>query len=242
MKKFELFIKKNYKLIIPVCLLVVVFISFLIYYKVMMGNNYHVDTEEVVYQYFNGEKYQYNAVVSKNKKGVVVDFKPKDREINLDSTPIYYNSSSVVLFPKNMSVVMPTISCSEYLAKGYSYIDYNKGIYHLTTDKYYGKLNHYFLFDGKDLYFFIEPVELVIGKETIKLSSYSYITTSYSNVLAYYDKKNDTYKSVSLNDEDVYVQNDYYKIYLLRDTIDYQGQNVILTSDLEQLNTIDKKG
>ena len=242
MKKVVSWLQENYKLIIPISLLVVIFISFLVYYKIMISNNYHVDKEVSVYQYFNNQKYNYVAVVSKNKKDVVVDFKPKDVEVNIDSTPVYYNKENVVLFPKDMSVVMPTLSCSEYLSSGYSYITYNKGMYYLTTNKYHGKLNHYFLYDGKDLYFFIEPVTLVVNKEKIQLSSYSYLTMEYQGKVSYYDKKSDNYKTIDINDTNVYIENDYYKVYVDRDVIDYQGTNVILTSKLDELNTIDKKG
>ncbi len=242
MKKFEKWVQENYKLIIPISLIVVVFISFLVYYKIMVSSNYRVDKKEAVYQYFNDEKYPYQAVVSKNKKGVVVDFKPKDIEVNLDSTPVYYQSGNVVLFPRDMSVVMPTLSCAEYLSRGYSYITYQKGIYQLTTNRYFGKLNHYFFYDGKDLYFFIEPVTLVIGKEEVNLSSYSYLVAKAQNSISYYDKKNDLYRTIQSDDMDIYVKNDYYKIYVARDIIDYQGQNVVLTASLENLNTIDKKG
>ena len=135
MKKVVSWLQENYKLIIPISLLVVIFISFLVYYKIMISNNYHVDKDVSVYQYFNNQKYNYVAVVSKNKKDVVIDFKPKDVEVNIDSTPVYYNKENVVLFPKDMSVVMPTLSCSEYLSSGYSYITYSKGMYYLTTNK-----------------------------------------------------------------------------------------------------------
>ncbi len=242
MKKFEKWVQENYKLIIPISLIVVVFISFLVYYKLMISSNYHVDTEERVYQYFYDKKYEYTAVVSKNRKDVVVDYKPKNINVNIDSTPIYYQKGDIVLFPSDMSVVMPTLSCAEYLSPGYSYITYQKGIYNLTTNKYHGKLNHYFLFDGKDLYFFIEPVTLVIGSDQYQLSSYSYITTEHQGSISYYDKANDSYKTINVDDEDIYIKNDYYKVYILRDIIDYQGTNVILTSDLKELNTIEKKG
>ena len=122
MKKFEKWVQENYKLIIPISLIVVVFISFLVYYKLMISNNYHIDIEENVYQYFYDKKYEYTAVVSKNRKDVVVDYKPKNIKVNIDSTPIYYQKGNVVLFPSDMSVVMPTLSCAEYLTSGEYYV------------------------------------------------------------------------------------------------------------------------
>ena len=119
-------IKDNYKLIIPIALLIVIFIAFLVYYKISIDSDYRIDEEVKVYQYLNGQKVEYSSIISKDRKDVIVDFKPQDININLDSSPIYYEGKNTVILPKNMSVVMPTLSCAEYLSKGYSYITYNR--------------------------------------------------------------------------------------------------------------------
>ena len=49
-----------------------------------------------------------------------------------------------------------------------------------------------FLFDGGDLYFFLDEVTLKIGDSEIKLSPMSYVVAKYNNSISYYDKKNDT--------------------------------------------------
>lgn len=243
-KKFDIkeFVKNNYKLIIPIILMVVLFIAVFIFYHIYVNSDYKVDSEEKLYSYFSSKKYEYNAVVSKNRKDVIVDFKPKDIAINIDSTPIYYQEKDIVILPKDMSVVMPTLSCAEYLAKGYSYITYTDGIYKLTTDKYDKQLNHYFLYDGLDLYFFIESVTLTVGNEKIELAPFSYVIARYNKYISYYDKKSDTFRTIETTDDTVLVENDYYEIYVMRDTLDYQGTDVILTTGIEHLNTIDKKG
>lgn len=234
-------IKENYKLIIPISLILVVFIAFLIYYKVSLDSNYRKETTDNFYQYFYDKKYEYQGVVGQNKKDVIVDFTPKDIKINLDSTPIYYQKQKKVIFPKDMSVVMPTLNCAEYLSKGFSYITYKDGIYNLITTKYNNKLNHYFLYDGSDLYFFIEPVTLTINKEEIKLSSFSYVIAKYNNSISYYDKESDTAKTINTTDNESKIENEYYKVYISKDIIDYQGTNVILTSEISNLNSIDMK-
>ncbi len=244
MEKVKKFLMDNYKLMIPILFMLVLFIAFLIYYQVSIHSNYHVDTEVNVYQYFSDRKYEYSAMISKNRKDVIIDYKPIDVKINLDSTPIYYNSKKddIVVFAKDMSVVMPTMSCAEYLAPGYSYITFKNNIYTMTTNKYNGKLNHYFLYDGGDLYFFIEKVILKINNEEIELSPYSYVIANYGGYLSYYDRGTDTYKTLTIGNHDIVVSNEYYKILIDKDIIDYQGTNVILTSKLDKLNTIDKKG
>ena len=234
-------IKENYKLIIPITLLLVLFIAFLIYYKVMVSNNYTKDETIKVFQYFYEEKYDYNLRISKNRKDVVVSIKPQDIKINYDSTPIYYQNKDIVILPKDMSVIMPTLSCAEYLSKGYSYITYENGIYNLTKDKYNKKLNHYFFYDGKDLYFFIEPVTLTVNNEKIELSPFSYVIAKYNKSITYYDKKTDTFKTLEVIDDKSLVENEYYSINISKDNLNYQGTNIILTSAIENLITIDKK-
>lgn len=235
-------IKENYKLVIPIVLMIVLFIAFLIYYNVSIRNNYTKDETIKVFQYFYEKKYEYNLTISKNRKDVIVDIKPQDIKVNYDSTPVYYQNKDIVILPKNMSVVMPTLSCAEYLSKGYSYITYENGIYNLTTDKYNKKLNHYFLYDGKDLYFFIEPVILTVNNEKIELSSLSYVIAKYNNSITYYDKKSDTFKIIETTSDESTIENKYYSINISKDSLNYQGTNVLLTSAIENLNTIDKKG
>lgn len=241
MYKFTKYMKENYKLMIPIILMVVLFLAFIIYYKVSLSNNYTKDTDGKFYQYFYDKKYEYDGVVTTNKRGEVVDFKSISLEVNFDSTPVYYQDKEKVIFPEDMSVVMPTLSCAEYLSSGYSVITLKDGVYNLVTKKYNNKLNHYFLYDGKDLYFFIENIKLKYNSEEVTLSAFSYVIVKPNKYVAYYDKKNDIYKTIDLTSEEVIVSNDYYTVDLASDMIDYQGTNVLLTSGIENLNTIDMK-
>ena len=186
-------------------------------------------------------KYEYDLIISKNRKDVIVNIKPQDIEVNYDSTPIYYQEKDITIFPENMSIVMPTISCAEYLSSKYSYITYENGLYNLTTNNYNNKLNHYFLYDGNDLYFFIEPVTLTVNGEKIKLSPLSYVIAKYNKSITYYDKEKDTFKTIETTDDKALIENDYYSINIEKDSLNYQGTNILLTSTIEKLNTIDKK-
>ena len=111
----------------------------------------------------------------------------------------------------------------------------------IRVPPFFFKLNHYFLYDGKDLYFFIENVKLKYNNEEVTLSAFSYVIVKSGKYVAYYDKKNDVYKTIELSNNEVIVSNDYYTVNLASDMIDYQGTNVVLTSGIENLNTIDMK-
>ena len=93
-------IKDNYKLIIPIALLIVIFIAFLVYYKISIDSDYRIDEEVKVYQYLNGQKVEYSSIISKDRKDVIVDFKPQDININLDSSPIYYEGKIQLYYLK----------------------------------------------------------------------------------------------------------------------------------------------
>ena len=234
-------IKNNYKIIIPIILRLVLFIAFFVYYKISILDNYRKDTKDYFYQYFYGKKYEYNGVVTTNRHNVIVDFKTSDYDIKFDSTPIYYQKRNQVIFPKDMSVVMPTLSCSEYLAHGYSSINYSKNNYILTSNKYNGKLGSYFLYDGGDVYFFLDSVSLKIGDKAVNLSPMSYLIASYGKYVSYYDKKSDKFVTIQTSLDDVLVEDEHYKIYVMRDQVDYYGTEVVLTSKISNLNTIDMK-
>lgn len=241
MEKINSFIKENYKLIIPIMLMILLFVVFFIYYQVSSKEVY-TDTTDSFYQYFYDTKYEYEGVVTTNKKGEVTEFKSKDNTIELDSRPIYYKNSNKVILPKDMSVVMPTLSCAEYLSKGFSVITYKDGLYNLVTKNYNNKLNYYFFYDSNDLYFFIENVVLSYNGKEVKLTPFSYVVYNNRNdSLEYYDKNSDTYMSVSDIKGNVKVTSQYYTVVVSDDYIDYYGSEVLLTSGISNLNTIDMK-
>ena len=97
------------------------------------------------------------------------------------------------------------------------------------------------MYDGKDLYFFLDETKLKIEKQEIKLSPLSYVIAENDKYISYYDKSSDTFKTIETHNNKITVENDYYKIYVNIDNIDYYGTNVILTSKITELNTIDMK-
>ena len=239
LKDIKEFIMKNYKIAIPIMLMLVIFIAFIIYYLVSRVFPFVKVETGSYYQYFGNEKVVYDVAVSKNSKDVITKIEPVGKYVNYDSTPLYSSKKDIVIFPSNMSVVAPIVNCSEYLTKANSYVKYENKRYSLVTNKYNQYLGHYFFYDGEDLYFFIEDIVLVIGDKKIELSPFSYIVAN-SRKITYYDKVNDKIDTITRDDEDVYVENEYYKIFVTNDYIDYMGQRSILTSDVTVLNTIDE--
>ena len=243
LNKIKEFFKNNFKIIIPLSLILVIFIAFSIYYKISILDNYIEYKDIKVYQYFYSQKYDYTAKIGFNRKKEIVELSTKDYDIEYDSTPIYYQNQNIVILPSNMSIIMPTLNCSEYLSPKYSLITKKKNTYTLKTTKYENKLGHYFFYDGQNLYFFIDAVKLKINNQEINLSPMSYVYTNpHDKDITFYDKETDTTRIIEANNNtSTTVSNDYYTINISVDQIDFYGQNVLLTSKINKLNTIDKK-
>lgn len=241
MEKVNKYIKDNYKLIIPLLLMLLLFIVFFVYYQVS-SKDILTDSTDSFYQYFSDSKTNYDAVVTTNKRDEVVGFKSKNNTIDVSGSPIYYKNHDKVIFPMDMSVVMPTLSCAEYLSKGFSVVSYKDNTFNLITEKYNKRLNHYFFYDSKDLYFFIENVTLKFDNKEVKLTPFSYVIYRNSNkTLEYYDRENDKYQLIGRVDGQVIVSTEYYSVVVSNDYIDYNGSEVLLTSGIENLITIDMK-
>ncbi len=233
------FVVANYKILIPIILMLVIFLAFVIYYLVSRVFTYSTVETGSYYQYFGSEKIIYDAQITKDKNGVITKIEPVDQYVGYDSTPMYDTSSDIVIFPSDMSVVAPIVNCSEYLTKSYSYVLYENSRYSLITKNYHQYLGHYFFYDGKDLYFFIEDFTLVIGNTSYDLKPFSYVIFD-DGMVTYYDKENDAITSLSADSATTYVKNDYYTVYIGADYIDFSGQRVILTEDVSYLSTIDE--
>ena len=189
MKKVIDFCKQKYKILIPIMVIFVLLITVYFLYREYRYDNYRNKKEESVYQYFGGIKNEYTAIVTYNLRNVIVDVNAKNKKIEYDSTPIYYTKNDKVLFPSEMNIVFPLKDGSQYRLYKYSIFEKIDDTDMITMNARSAYYYHFFLFDGKGLYFFPEEVSLKInGNEYKKLSSMSYVSIVGGYTLTYYDK------------------------------------------------------
>lgn len=231
------FIKNKYNILIPVFLLIVLLIALLLYAKEYKNNRYAEIKETDVYQYFSGVKMEYTAKISRNRKNVVLDFENNDFAVSLDSTPVYLKDSDNVIFPKEMSIVFPLKSI-EYQVNALAEVYNENNLYYLSIRNLNNTFEHIFYFDGNNLYFFVDKVNLVVGDRVIELSPMSYVNSSYLNFVEYYDKENDVFETIEITNENVLVQNDYMTIDVGSDKIIYKDSFSLLTKDFSVLSKV----
>lgn len=231
------FVKKRYNILIPVFLLIVVLLAVLLYTNEYKNNRY-VNTSEVsVYQYFSGDKIDFTAIIGRNRKNAILSFENKDLSVDFDSTPVYLSDKDAVVFPKEMIMMFP-LKDREYLVNSLSEIYEENNLYYLNIRDFNNSYKNAFLYDGRNLYFFIDSVSISIGNEVVNLSPMSYVSYSYFNLLEYYDKETDTFGQIEVTSGNVIAYNDYMKIDIGLDKVLYEKSFTLLSNDFSYLTKI----
>ena len=229
MKKIIDFCKQKYKILIPIMVVFVLLIVVFFLYREYKYDNYRKKQEVAVYQYLGGNKEEYTAIITYNLKDVIVDVVGKDKKINYDATPIYYKDSDMILFPSDMTIVLPlrgVVSNRLYKYTTYGMVD---EIHKLTYGKQSEAYAHFFLFDGRGLYFFTDKVTLEIpGMDDILLSANSYAEVVGGYTLAYYDRENDKAEIIDIDGKEVKAINDNVIVNLTDKSFKAFGKRVLL--------------
>ena len=209
MEKIITFIKKKYKILIPVMVIFVLLISMYFLYKEYRYDYYRNKETVSVYQYFGGNIYEYDAVITYNLKKVIVDISSTKDKINYDSTPIYIAKEDKIIFPKEMTIAFPLRGGSQYKLYDYSVYERVNNESYITTGTDKSKYEYFFLFDGKGTYFFPESVTINIGeKEYTTLGNMSFVKLVGKSTLTYYDKENDKAEYIEIDGEKITVSSD----------------------------------
>ena len=105
----------------------------------------------------------------------------------LDSLPIYYENSDTVLLPENMVYYAPRSGKYGRIAyfSEISIDSYGKAVVRLEGSE--RKLEPGFLYDGKNLYLFLEPVQISFNGYCISLPALSYVEAVYSGDVMVFD-------------------------------------------------------
>lgn len=230
------FIKDKYSVLIPIFLGVVILIALFLYGREYKNNRYAYESETEVYQYFSTNKIEYTAKISRNRSNVILDIESDEFNVSLDSTPMYIKDSDKVIFPKEMSVFFP-IKDRQYLVNSLTELYKENDLYYLNQKGINKTFDYMFLYDGKDLYFFIDSVKVLIGDREINLSPMSYVDCSYLNFISIYDRESDTYEIIELDNtiRSILVSNDYMTIDVANDKVIYKDDFTLLINDFSTL-------
>lgn len=209
MRKIIDFCKEKYKILIPIMVAIVLLVTIFFLYREYKYDNTRKKDEIEVFQYFGGMKNEYTAIITYNLKDSVVNLESKNKKIEYDSIPVYFKDEDKVLFPHEMTIVFPLREGSQF--KLYKYAIYYKddNLHYIKNNTDLGNYNYFFLYDGKDVFFFPDEVTLRIdGKDYKQLGEKSYVSVVGGLTLIYYDTATDSSEVIELDGRMVTVVND----------------------------------
>lgn len=213
MKRIIEFCRRQYKLLIPVMVGIVLLVTIFFLYREYKFDNMRNKVEVPVFQFFGTLKEKYTAIVTYNLKDSIVEITAKDKNIEYDSVPIYYEDKSKVIFPEEMNIAFPLRGGSQF--KLYKYATFYKedDVNFIKNNIDLGNYDFFFLYDGKDLFFFPDEVTLNInGVEYKNLGAMSYVRVVGGLTLIYYDTASDSGEAIELDGKNVSVLSKYINV------------------------------
>lgn len=220
------------------CVLLIVGIIVLVSKYVTNLNTSKLENHKF-YQYFGGRKVEYsgNLEISKKNNGIT-KLQVENINLELDSTPVYYlDAENKILLPEDMAVIFPNKNGTMQRVTHFSTLQLKNNICYLQYEQKEKQLKNAFLFDGNDLYIFIEPITLKVGEQAYQLSAFSYVIVDYRQTVEIYQKQEDTYQIIEYNQGDVKAISTNYEINLSIDSLKYEGKEQLLLKKIEILNS-----
>lgn len=191
-----------------------------------------------MYQYLDNVKVTYDTSLTLESDNNITNMEISDKKEYIDNLPLYYNGLDMAIFPSNMSLIFPLNNYAQKRVPALTVLDAQSSLY--KTLKY--KNNNYdlenvFLYDGNDLYFFIEPTTLVLDNKEIALQPLSFVV--YNNLTGYVSYYNYGLEAdMVLVKEDCLAKTNNYTINLKIDGIASGNDYKLLVKNLEILNNL----
>lgn len=234
--------KKLYLIIgITILIFIAMILLFVLFYKANKSiNEYYVDDSEL-YTYFGNQKLDYKSHIKFSRNGSATELKVDGEDITLGNEPLYFKDKKQMIIPNNLIAVFPLQNMSQKKVNYYSIIKEENNDYYLIRDDKKIDMSNSFLYDGNDLYVFLEDTEVSIGDKTFELSAFSYLLCIYDDELYMYDYETGNKSYVNIkeeNDNNVYVKSDSFLLNANFDYLKFNDKSILLSKNLESLNSI----
>lgn len=225
-------IKTNPSILVGIVLVLILICTFVLFFEI--NDSRKVKEEKYdFYYYFISSKTPFEGTLSIDGNDNIVDL--KSNEVSLDSTPIYYQDYvGNMILPSNMEIVHPYKKAPMHQLGKYSKIYYKNNSLYINSEAGSGRIYDCFLYDGEDLYVFLEKVVVKIGEETYVLTPLSFIevTKSYIRI---YDFETDKYNLIENYEGKIMAYTDEYFINLSEDTFSYGDSYYMLIKQPDAL-------
>ena len=196
-----------------------------------------------VHQYFGGAelKYEESSVFRDSESGVTVS--NSNGKMDIAHTPLLFKEETTLTIPCNMLLMVPTESLGVKRINCFTTVSEQSGRITFSSGKKNAQCYGGFLYDGADLFIFLEPTVLNIGSVvSVELPALSYAKVRYGQEVEYHDSVTDEYKVVGIsNVEATAVTNSGYSLNLCKDVIYTDIGEFLLYSAVDKVDVIEMK-
>lgn len=193
------------------------------------------------YQWYSGQKVEYKGQLTFTRKEGLTELRATDRKVTLDSIPVYYaDENNKVIFPEDMAIVYPNNNGMMYRINHFADLTEENGdIYletNLATKTNKTKLEKAFLYDGQDLYFFLDRTTITVNGTNYEVSPLSYAIVRYKQSVEIYNYEKDEYQVIDTTEtQEAKVVTDTYTINMSVDSLQTAEKDQLLIKGLSYL-------
>jgi hypothetical protein len=225
--------KKISSSIFAIIILVLILVcSFVLFFEI---NDYRDITTEKYdfYYYFSSSRTDFNGSITLDTKGVIISLDANNVAIN--STPIYYEKKeNGMILPENMEIVYPYKNNPMYKIGKLSRLYYLNNYIYIKSEVGKGRIYDCFLYDGNDLYVFIDDTTIIVDDVKYELSPMSFVEVTKGYVKIYNNNKDEHTLIEKYTKAEAFTEE--YAINLLTDSFTYNTKYYMLIKNIDKLD------
>lgn len=196
---------------------------------------------KTVYTFIGGEKLEFNGKITLNHSNDVTNLEVENGKYQLGSEPLYIEGEDSVIFPSAMSVVMPLQKMAQYKVGYFTLLKFDdKQPQPILSGSNISNIPiaNAFIYDGGNIYFFLEDTKLTFDGKTVMVSAMSFVDCSYKGdleVVDYTKGESTVYENVNGT---VLADHGDYRINLSFDSVEIDGVSALLIKNVDSLGNI----
>lgn len=194
----------------------------------------------VTYQCIGNSTIEYgeNSKFREGENGISVT--GNEEETMLMETPVMVKDSTDLILSKNMLLMVPKKELRVKRLNRFTKVSESAGVIKFEADKKFAKSFGGFLFDGKDLYIFLENTELHIGHNDIKLPPLSYACVLYNQNVEYYNSETKENKTMGTYNVDVTANCESgFVLNMNTDSVLVDGKDILIYSAVDEVSLLE---
>lgn len=159
---------------------------------------------------------------------------------DIDDVPILIKESTDLILPKNYELMVPVEAIKVRRLNRFTKVSENSGIIIYTSGKKKASSNGGFLFDGGDIYIFLEDTTLYIGSSAIELPAMSYAIAKYNRYVEYHNSETGETVNSALYETDVTARaKSGFELNLTNDVVYANGEEAIIYSAVDDVKLLE---